>query len=237
LTDQKPDLRDKPAVAAALKGDMAYFEKEGEHAIAELVYLTHAGMTVEEFDELAAKFFRTAKHPKYGVLLKEATYQPMRELLAFLRENGFKTYVCSGGGIEFMRVVSREIYGIPPEQVIGSAGVLEFRERDGKAVLVKTPKLLTNNDKQGKPPGIALHTGRVPILAAGNVRTGGDIAMLRYSQASKHPSLQLLINHDDADREFAYAEKDNRSLNAAKEHGWTVVSMKDDWSVVFSSGK
>lgn len=237
MVDQKPELRDKPAVAAALKGDVAYFEKEGEHALAEVVYLTHTGMTVDEFDELAAKFFRTAKHPKYGVLLKEATYRPMRELLAFLRDNGFKTYICSGGGIEFMRVVSQEIYGIPPEQVIGSAGVLEYRERDGKAVLVKTPKLLSINDKQGKPPGIELHIGKVPILAAGNVRTGGDIAMLRYSQSSKRPSLQLLVNHDDADREFAYAEKDNGSLNAAREHGWTVVSIKDDWSMVFPFGK
>ncbi len=237
LIDQKPELRDKPAVAAALKGDVAYFEREGEHAIAELVYLTHAGMTLDEFHELAVKFFRTAKHPKYGVLLKEATYQPMRELLAFLRDNGFKTYICSGGGIEFLRVVSQEIYGIPPKQVIGTAGVLEYQERDGKVVLVKVPKLLSFNDKQGKPAGIALHTGRVPILAAGNVRTGGDIAMLRYSQGGKHPSLQLLVNHDDAIREFAYAEKDNGSLTAAREHGWAVVSMKDDWNVIFSFRK
>ena len=117
-----------------------------------------------------------------------------------------------------MRAVSQEIYGIPPEQVIGSAGVLEYQEKDGKAVLVKTPKLLSFNDKQGKPAGIELHIGRVPIFAAGNVRTGGDIAMLRYSQSGKHPSLQLLVNHDDADREFAYAEKDGASLKAAKEH-------------------
>lgn len=237
IIDEKPELSDKPAVAAALKGDVAYFEREGEPAIAELVFLTHAGMTLEEFHETAAKFFRTAKHPKYGVLLKEATYLPMRELLAFLRDNGFKTYICSGGGIEFMRVVSQEIYGIPPEQVIGTAGVLDYREKDGKAVLVKTPKLLSFNDKQGKPAGIALHTGRVPILAAGNVRTGGDIAMLRYSQSSKQPSLQLLINHDDADREFAYAEKDGGSLNAAQKHGSAVVSMKDDWIKIFSFRK
>lgn len=234
LVAKQPQLREKPAVAAALTGDMAYFEKEGEHAIAEIVFLTHAGMPVDEFHELAAKFFKTAKHPKYGVLLKEATYLPMRELLAYLRDNGFKTYICSGGGIEFMRAVSQEVYGIPPEQVIGSAGVLEFQDRDGKAVLLKTPKLLTYNDKQGKPAGIELHIGRVPIFAAGNVRTGGDIAMLRYSQSSKYPSLQLLVNHDDADREFAYAEKDGESLKMANEHGWTVVNIKDDWNEVFS---
>lgn len=237
IIEQKPELPDKPAVAAALKGDIAYFERAGEPALAEIIFLTHAGMTVDEFDGLAAKFFKTAKHPKYGVLLKEATFLPMRELLAYLRDNGFKTYICSGGGIEFMRVVSQEIYGIPPEQVIGSAGVLHYQEENGKAVLTKTPKLLTFNDKQGKPAGIALHIGRVPIFAAGNVRTGGDIAMLRYSQSSKHPSLQLLVNHDDADREFAYSEKDSRSLNAAKEYGWTVVSIKDDWNVVFSFKK
>jgi len=234
LVDKQPQLREKPAVAAALTGDMVYFEKKGEHAIAEIVFLTHAGMTVDEFQELATKFFKTAKHPKYGVLLKEATYLPMRELLAYLRDNGFKTYICSGGGIEFMRAVSQEIYGIPPEQVIGSAGVLEFQDRDGKAMLLKTPKLLTYNDKQGKPAGIELHIGRVPIFAAGNVRTGGDIAMLRYSQSSKYPSLQLLVNHDDADREFAYAEKDGESLKMAKEHGWTVVNIKGDWKEIFS---
>ncbi|WP_145086514.1 HAD family hydrolase [Anatilimnocola aggregata] len=234
LVDKQPQLREKPAVAAALTGNMAYFEKEGEHAIAEIVFLTHTGMTVGDFHELAAKFFKTAKHPKYGVLLKEATYLPMRELLAYLRDNGFKTYICSGGGIEFMRAVSQEIYGIPPEQVIGSAGVLDFQDKDGKAVLLKTPKLLTYNDKQGKPAGIELHIGRVPIFAAGNVRTGGDIAMLGYSQSSKHPSLQLLVNHDDGDREFAYAEKDGASLKAAKEHGWAVVNIKDDWKEIFS---
>jgi hypothetical protein len=123
------------------------------------------------------------------VLLQEATDQPMRELLAFLKDNGFKTYICSGGGIEFLRVVSQEISGIPPEQVIGSAGFLEFRERDGKAVLVKLPKLLSFNDKQGKPAGIALHIGRVPIFAAGNVRTGGDIAMLRTRARTELPGV------------------------------------------------
>src|SRR4051812_34567189 len=146
VIEARPELRDKPSVVAALKGDLAYFEREGEHALAEVIVLTHAGMTQGEFHEVAAKFFRTARHPKYGGLLKDATYQPMRELLTFLRANGFKTYICSGGGVEFMRVVSEEIYGIPPEQVIGSSGVLEYRERDGKAVLVKAPRLLTFND-------------------------------------------------------------------------------------------
>ncbi|MGB7159540.1 MAG: haloacid dehalogenase-like hydrolase [Tepidisphaeraceae bacterium] len=191
MVQQKPELRDNPTVAAALKGDVAYLMAEGEHRIAELIYLTHSGMTTDEFDALAAQFYKTAKHPKYGVLLKECTYLPMRELLSFLRDNGFKTYICSGGGIEFMRVVSQEIYAIPPEQVIGSSGVLEYQEKDGKVVLVKTPKLLSMNDKQGKPAGIALHTGRVPIFSAGNVRSGGDIAMLRYCQSNKRPSIQL----------------------------------------------
>jgi hypothetical protein len=136
-----------------------------------------------------------------------------------------------------MRVISQEIYGIPPEQVIGSAGVLEFREQDGKAVLVKTPKLLAFNDKQGKPAGIELHIGRVPLLAAGNVRSGGDIAMLQYCQSNQRPSLQLLVNHDDGEREFAYAEKNNASLNAAKERGWNVVNIKDDWKAIFSFQK
>jgi hypothetical protein len=167
------------------------------------------------------------------VLYKDLAYQPMVKLLAYLREHGFKTWICSGGGAEFMRVISQEVYSIPPEQVIGSMGGFELQERDGHVVLVKTPKLLLNNDKDNKPVGIALQIGRTPILASGNVRTGSDIAMLRFSQSNLHPSLQLLINHDDAEREFAYAEKDNASLTAAKAHGWTVVSMKQDWKRVF----
>lgn len=229
-----PEWNQRPAIQAALKGDVAYFEREGEQALAEVVAITHTGITVEQFQQAAAEFFRTGKHPKYGVLYKDLAYLPMVELLAYLREHGFKTWICSGGGAEFMRAISHEIYGIPPEQVIGSMGGLELQERDGRAVLVKMPKLLLNNDKANKPVGIALQIGRIPILASGNVRTGGDIAMLRFSQSNPRLSLQLLVNHDDAEREFAYAEKDNASLNAAKKHGWTVVSVQRDWKRVFA---
>jgi phosphoglycolate phosphatase-like HAD superfamily hydrolase len=232
-----PEWNQRPAIQAALKGDVGYFEREGEQALAEVLAVTHTGMTQEQFQQAAAEFFRTAKHPKYGVLYKDLAYQPMVELLAFLREHGFKTWICSGGGAEFMRAISQEIYGIPPEQVIGSMGGFELQERDGRAVLVKTPKLLLNNDKENKPVGIALQIGRTPVLATGNVRSGGDIAMLRFSQSNLRSSLQLLINHDDDAREFAYAEKDNASLNAAKKYGWVIVSVKKDWKRVFAFQK
>lgn len=229
-----PEWNQRPAIRAALKGDVGYFEREGEQAMAEVVAVTHTGMTQEQFRLEATEFFNTGRHPRFGVLYKDLSYQPMVELLAYLRAHGFKTWICSGGGAEFMRAISQEIYGIPPEQVIGSMGGFELQEKDGRAVLVKTPKLLLNNDKANKPVGIALQTGRTPIFAAGNVRTGGDIAMLRFTQGSPRPSLQLMVDHDDGEREFAYAEKDNASLNAAKKYGWTIVSIKKDWKRVFA---
>ena len=161
----------------------------------------------------------------------------MLELLVYLRANGFKTYICSGGGIDFMRVVSEKTYGIVPENVIGSNARDRFEKIDGKWQLMKTGEDLFNNDKTGKPVGIDLHIGRKPIFAAGNVRSGGDISMLTYCHSNQLPSLQMLVNHDDADREFAYSEKDSASLNAAREQGWHVVSMKSDWKQIFAFRK
>jgi hypothetical protein len=160
-------------------------------------------------------------------------YQPMRELLDHLRANGFKTFICSGGGVDFMRHVSQELYGIPPEQVIGSSGKKVWRAGEDKPYFYRTDQLGSFNDKAAKPVNIDLHVGRAPAFAAGNVRSGGDIEMLRFCQGRKGPSLQLMVNHDDSKREFAYAEKDNASLNAAKKHGWVVVSVKDDWKRIF----
>jgi hypothetical protein len=158
----------------------------------------------------------------------------MVELLQYLRANGFQTWICSGGWMDLMRMVTPEAYGIPPQQVIGSSLKEEWVEKDGKYVLWLLPELLTICDHAGKPVNIDLHIGQRPVLAAGNVRTGGDIEMLHYCQSRKGPTLQLMVNHDDAVREFAYGEKNHESLDAAKKNGWTVVSMKDDWKRIFA---
>lgn len=239
MAEKRPELKEKPFYQAVMKGNLEYFEQslETKKELLELLALTHSGMTLEDFRASVAKFFKTARHPKYNALLKETTYLPMVELLKYLRANGFKTFICSGGGIYFMRVITDEIYGIPPEQVIGTAGKLKFEDVDGKISLMRLPSLLTNNDKEGKPTGIALHIGKKPIFAAGNVRSGGDVAMLRYCQSNDYPSLQLMIDHDDDERESAYSEPDNASLNAADKFKWIVVSMKKDWKKIFSFGK
>ena len=159
----------------------------------------------------------------------------MVELLAYLRQNGFQTWICSGGGIDFIRVIAEQMYGIPPQQVIGSSLKKEFIVKEGKSVLWRKAELASFNDKVVKPVNIDLHIGKRPIFAAGNVRSGGDIAMLTYSQGQAPLSLQLLLNHDDAEREFAYSEPDQASLTAAQEKGWQVVSLKKDWQRVFAS--
>ncbi len=202
-------------------------------AILELFAATHGGMSQDEFDADVKAFFATAQHPTLKRPFRELAYRPMVELLEYLRDNGFKTYICSGGGIDFMRVFSTELYGIPPEQVIGSSQKKTFQQRDGQWTFARTGTLNSFNDKEMKPVNIDLHVGRAPLLAGGNERSGGDIAMLRYSQSRKGPSLQLLVDHNDADREFSYDEPDNASLNAAKENGWTIVDMKADWKVIY----
>jgi hypothetical protein len=158
----------------------------------------------------------------------------MLELLAYLRANGFQTFICSGGGADFIRAVSQTMYGVPPPQVIGSSIVKELVMRDGRAVLWRTARLETVNDKAGKPIDIDNHVGKRPVFAAGNVRSAGDIEMLEYASGGSRRSLQLMVDHDDANREFAYQEKDGASLAAARKNGWTVVSMKRDWNTIFA---
>ena len=203
-------------------------------AILEPFSATHTGMTDDEFRAEVGAFMATAKHPKFGRGFGELTYQPMVELLAYLRSHGFKTYICSGGGIDFMRAVSESLYGIPPEQVIGSSGKKVFAKGEEGWSMSGTGEISSFNDKEVKAVNIDLHIRRRPLLAGGNVRSEGDIGMCSYSQGRKGPSLQLLVNHDDAVREFSYAEGDGGSLEAAKANGWIVVSMKKDWNVVFS---
>jgi phosphoserine phosphatase len=197
---------------------------------------THAGLTTEEFEKAVNDWIATAKHPKTGKLFTEMVYQPMLELLAYLRANGFKTFIVSGGGIEFMRPWVEKTYGIPPEQVIGSSGGLKYEVRDGKPVLLKLPEIAHNDDKEGKPVGIQRHIGRRPVMAFGN--SDGDLQMLQWTAAGTGPRFCLYVHHTDAEREFAYDREShigklNKGLDEAAAKGWTVVDMKADWEMIF----
>ena len=199
---------------------------------------THTGMTTEEFNRTVAGWIATARHPATGKLFTDMVYQPMLELLAYLRTNGFKTFIVSGGGIEFMRPWTERVYGIPPEQVIGSSVKLKLEMRDGKPVLVKLPEVDLYDDKQGKPIGIESRIGRRPIAAFGN--SDGDLQMLQWTAAGPGPRFCLYVHHTDAQREWAYDRQSHigrldKGLDEAKARGWTVVSMKDDWRAIFPS--
>jgi phosphoserine phosphatase len=242
LAPQHPEWKTKEPFASLLKGDMKGMLAGGDHALLELIMATHAGMTTVEFEQIVKDWIATAKHPKTGKLFTEMTYEPMLELLAYLRANGFKNVIVSGGGIEFMRPWAERVYGIPPEQVVGSSIRTKFEMRDGKPVLVRLPQLNFNDDKADKPVGINQHIGRRPIAAFGN--SVGDQQMLEYTQGGSGARFELLVLHDDAAREYAYGPAlglPSPKLGAftpalyeeAKEEGWTVVSMKDDWKQVF----
>jgi hypothetical protein len=203
-------------------------------------------MTTVEFEQIVKNWISTAKHPKTGKLYTEMVYQPMLELLVYLRANGFKTYIVSDGGIEFMRPWAEKVYGIPPEQVIGSSAKTKFEMRDGKAALVRLPELNFNDDKQDKPVAINLHIGRRPIAAFGNSR--GDQEMLEYTQSGSGVRFELLVLHDDGIREYAYGPAKGLPdvklgaftqavYDEAQKEGWTVVSMKDDWNRIFAFQK
>ena len=237
LAPQHPEWRATEPFAAALKGDLNSALAGGESAIVELVMATHAGMTTEEFEQIAADWIATARHPGTGRLYTEMVYQPMLELLACLRANGFTIFIASAGGIEFMRPWTERVYGIPREQVIGSSIKTKYELRDGRPVLVRLPELTFIGDKAGKPVGIQQHIGRRPIAAFGN--SDGDFEMLEWVTSGAGPHFGLLIHHDDAAREFAYdraavAGKFDRGLDEAPGRGWTLVSMKRDWKRVFA---
>ena len=246
LAPQHPEWKTKEPFASVLKGDHKAALAGGDHAILELFMVTHAGMTTEEFEQIVKDWITTAKHPKTGKRYTEMTYQPMLELLAYLRANGFKNFIVSGGGIEFMRPWAEQVYGIPPEQVVGSSITTHFEMRNGKAVLLRLPKLNFNDDKEGKPIGINQHIGRRPIAAFGN--STGDKEMLEYTQAGSGARFELLVLHDDAAREYAYGPAlglPNVKLGAftqalydqAQKSGWTVISMKNDWKRIFAFEK
>jgi len=242
LAPQHPEWKTKEPFASLLKSDLKTALAGGDRALLEIVMPTHMGMTTVEFEQIVKDWIATAKHPKTGKLYTEMVYQPMLELLAYLRSNGFKNYIVSGGGIEFMRPWTEKVYGIPPEQVIGSSIKTKFELRDGKPVIVRLPELNFIDDKAGKPVAINLHIGRRPIAAFGNSR--GDKEMLEYTQGGSGARFMLLVLHDDATREYAYGPAKglpNVKLGAftqavydeAQKEGWTVVSMKDDWKQVF----
>jgi phosphoglycolate phosphatase-like HAD superfamily hydrolase len=246
LSPQHPEWQTQEPFASLLKGDLNTALAGGEQALLEIVMATHTGMTTKEFEKIVQDWIATAKNPQTGKLFTEMTYQPMLELLAYLRENGFKTFIVSGGGIEFMRPWAEHVYGIPPDQVIGSSVKTKYELRDGKPVLVRLSELNFNDDKGGKPVGINQHIGRPPIAAFGNSR--GDKEMLEYTQGGNGARFELLVLHDDAAREFAYGPArglPDVKLGAfppaldeqAKTSGWTVVSIKNDWKAVFPAAQ
>ena len=241
MVAEDPALKEDPMVQALLAGDTAKLLAGPRHdGLLRIIALTHSGMTTEEFTTRVNNWIGTAKHPKFDRPYDQLTYQPMQEVLRYLRANGFKTFIVSGGGADFMRAWSERVYGIPPEQVVGSTGRVTYELRDTGPVLVKTLDYLFVDDKAGKPVGIHEFIGRRPIIAFGN--SDGDKQMLEYTTIDNpRPSLGVLIHHTDAAREYAYDENPTSSgtlvaaLKDAPLRGWTVVSMKDDWKEIFST--
>jgi hypothetical protein len=240
LAPQHPEWQTEEPFRSALANDVKGVLAGGEAGLAKLMGATHAGMTTEEFGAIVTDWLATARHPKLNRPYTELVYQPMLELLAYLRENGFKTYIVSGGGMEFMRTFSERVYGVPPEQVIGSSGKLKFEMRESGPVLMRLPVIDFVDDKQGKPVGIQKFIGRRPIAAFGN--SDGDLQMLQWTTAGEGPRFALIVHHTDAEREWAYDRKSSigrldKALDEAKARGWTVVNMKDDWKAIYPPAK
>ncbi len=237
LAPQHPEWGTQEPFASVLRGDPEAAFAGGERAVAQLAMATHAGTTTEEYARAVGDWIATAKHPRTGRLLTEMVYLPMLELLECLRAHGFKTYIVTGGGIEFLRPWSERVYGVPAEQVIGSSIRTKFELRDGKPVLIRLPELDFMDDGPGKPVGIQMHIGRRPVAAFGNA--DGDLQMLEWTAAGPGPSLCLYVHHTDADREWAYDRASrigrlDKGLDEAQARGWTVADMKADWKRVFA---
>lgn len=236
LAPQHPEWQTQEPFASVLKGDLKAALSAGEPALVELVMATHAGMTTDEFAAIAKTWLTTAKHPILKRLYTELVYQPMVELLAYLRANGFKTFIVSGGGVEFMRACTEQIYGVPPEQVIGSSNKTQYELHDGKPVILRLPELYFFNDKAGKPAAIQHYIGRRPIAAFGN--SDGDLQMLQWTTGGQGESLGMIVRHTDGDREFAYDQAPMSSLKdaltEAEKEKWIVVDMQRDWRRIFA---
>ncbi|MEM8864135.1 MAG: HAD family hydrolase [Planctomycetota bacterium] len=240
LAGDHPEWREQEPFASILRGDHAAALKGGEKALLEIVMATHAGMTADEFEQVVLDWIATARHPTTGRLFTEMVYQPMLEVLAYLRANGFKTFIVSGGGIDFIRPWAEQVYGVPPEQVVGSSVKTEYRVVDGEPVIARLPELDFIDDKAGKPVGIHRHIGRRPIVAFGN--SDGDFQMLQWTTAGagkrRGNRLGVLIHHTDAEREWAYDRQSrvgrlDRGLREAEQRGWVVVDMKRDWLRIY----
>jgi len=237
MAGEHPEWQDQQPFKAVLEGDREALGHMSEHDIVQMVMATHAGMTVDEYGGHVADWLATARHPRFDQPFTSMAYQPMLELLDYLRGNEFKTFIVSGGGIDFMRVFTEQVYGIPPEQVVGSVGATRFELRDGEAVLVKLPDIEFIDDKEGKPVGINRFIGRRPIAAFGN--SDGDLQMLQYAAGGDGLRLMALVHHDDAEREWVYDRDSSighldEALDQATERGWTVISVKSDWKRIFS---
>jgi phosphoglycolate phosphatase-like HAD superfamily hydrolase len=236
LAPQHPEWNEQAPFASVLKGDVKGVAAAGEKGLVEMMMATHAGMTADEFEKIVTDWLATAKHPKYQRPYTECVYQPMVELLAYLRASGFKTYIVSGGGIEFMRPWVEKAYGIPPEQVVGSSIKLKYELRGDNPALLRLPEVNFIDDGPGKPVGIEQHIGRRPIAAFGN--SDGDYEMLRYVTSGPGARFGLIVHHTDAEREYAYDRDSHfgrlvKALDEAQDRGWTVVDMKRDWKVIF----
>ena len=237
MSNQHPEWKDKQPFKAVLENDIKALAASGEKGLVELAMAAHAGTSAEEFTKIATDWIKTARHPKTGKPYTEMVFQPMVELLSHLRENGFKTFIVSGGGIEFMRPWTEAIYGIPPEQVVGSSIKTKYEVKDGKPTLTRLPEINFIDDKEGKPVGIYEHIGRRPIAAFGN--SDGDFQMLEWTTAGSGLRFGLIVHHDDAARETAYDRKSDfgkldRGLDEGPKRGWVITSMKSDWKCVFA---
>jgi hypothetical protein len=236
LAPKHPEWKQQQPFKAVLDGDLKAMARSGEQGFVKLMLETHAGMTTSEFEQIVSEWLATARHPRFHRPYTECVYQPMLELLAYLRASGFKTYIVSGGGIEFMRPWTEKVYGIPPEQVVGSSIKTKFEMRDGQPVLMRLPEVDFTDDKTGKPVGINKFIGRRPVAAFGN--SDGDQQMLEWTAAGKGARFMLLVHHTDAAREYAYDRHSSighldKALDEANARGWTVVDMKRDWKTVF----
>jgi len=243
LAPQHPEWKTTQPFKAVLEDDIKALAAAGEKGLLELVMATHAGMSTAEFEAEVKEWFASAQHPRFKRPYTELAYKPMVELLAYLRDNGFKTFIVSGGGIEFMRPMTEEVYGIPPEQVIGSSIKTKFEIKDGKPVLMRKPEINFIDDKTGKPVGINMYIGRRPIAAFGN--SNGDLQMLQWTAAGDGARLMMFVFHDDDKREYAYGPANGlpetlfgkfsqSTMDEARKSGWNVISMKDDWKQIFS---
>jgi haloacid dehalogenase-like hydrolase len=237
LAPMHPEWKDKQPFMAALDGDMKALAESGERGMLDLIMVTHAGMTSEEFQRIVTEWLATAHHPRFKRPYTELVYQPMIELLAYLRTNGFKTFIVSGGGIEFMRPWAERVYGVPPEQVVGSSIKTKFEMRDGRPEIFRLPDMNFIDDGAGKPIGINEFIGRRPIAAFGN--SDGDLEMLQWTTMSGGVRFGLIVHHTDAEREYAYDRNTSfgrldKALDAAALNRWTVVDMKGDWKRIFA---